>query len=290
MATSGTASGPDDQTRSTRLAANAGAVAVVAYAALFFGTTQIKDVRAASPFGDDPWDVVVSYGVIFLAIVVAATGVRSLRHRGLRLEPAIAARIRTGVAMALLTIGATLVSDISAIAFAPLPAPDGRLALILALLVVSGATTAAATALLVRAASIARRTAAPIEDAVEPDILDDLLGLARDGAALVPPMRGIADRLTSVIERFLVTSPASPRRHRLAFGLFAAVAAGLAYAEWHAIVEGAWASLFVAALFAVLTGGGVLAVYIATVGPLRLIRPAGFTAATGSATAVQSRN
>jgi hypothetical protein len=41
------------------------------------------------------------------------------------------------------------------------------------------------------------------------------------------------------------------------------------------MVEGAWASLFVAVLFAVLTGGGVLAVYVATLGPLRLIRPAG---------------
>lgn len=273
--TSGKASGPDELTRSTRLAANACAVAVVAYVALVFVTTQVKSVRAASPFGDDPWDVVVSYGVIFLAIVVAATGVRSLRHRGRALELATAARIRTGVAMALLTIGVTLVSDLAATVFAPLPAPDGRLALILVLLVVSGTTTAAATALLVRAAAIARRTAAPTEDAIEPDILDDLLGLARDFAALIPPMRGIADRLTSVIERFLTRSPASPRRHRLAFGLFAAVAAGLAYAEWHAIVEGAWASLFVAALFAVLTGGGVLTVYIATLGPLRLIRPAG---------------
>jgi hypothetical protein len=277
MTTSGSSDRHDELTRSTRLAANAGAVAVVAYAALFFVTTQTKSVRSASPFGDDPWDVVVSYGVIFLAIVVAATGVRSLRHRGPTLGPAIAARIRTGVVMALVTIGVTLVSDLSALVVAPLPDPaaahDGRLALIVGLLVVNGVTTAAATVLLVRAASIARRMVAPIEDATEPDILDDLLGLARDGAALIPPMRGIADRMTSVVERFLASSPASPRRHRLAFGVLAAVATSLAYAQWHAIVEGAWASLLVAALFAVLTGGGVLAVYIATLGPLRLIRP-----------------
>jgi hypothetical protein len=277
MTTSGTATRPDEQTRSTRLAANAGATAVVVYAALFFVTTQVKIVRAASPFGDDPWDVVVSYGAIFLAIIVGATGVRSLRHRGPTLEPAIAARIRTGVAMALLTIGVTLVADLAALVIAPLPDPtavrDARLALIVGLLVVSGVTTVAATVLLVRAGSIAPRTMAPIEDATEPDILDDLLGLVRDGAVLIPPVSGIAYRLTSVVERFLASSAASPRRHRLAFGLVAAVTAGLAYAQWHAIVEGAWASLFVAALFAVFTGGGVLAVYIATLGPLRLIRP-----------------
>ena len=249
----------------------------MAYAAVFFVTTQIESVRAASPFGDDPWDVVVSYGVIFLAIVVAATGVRSLRHRGPILEPAIAARIRTGVAMALLTIGVTLVSDLSALVLAALPDPaaarDGRLALIVGLLVVSGVATGAATALLVRAASMARRTMST-DDAIEPDILDDLLGLARDGASVIPRVRGTADRLTSTVERFLTTSPASPRRHRLAFGVLAAVGAGLAYTEWHAIVEGAWASLLVAVLFATLTAGGVLAVYVATLGPLRLIRPA----------------
>jgi hypothetical protein len=272
---------PDDLTRSTRLAANAGALASVAYAALFIVTTQVKIVRAASPFGHDPWDVVVSYGVIFLAIVVGATGVRSLRHRECWLEPTIAARIRTGVAMALVTIGLTLASDVSALVFARLPeseaAADGRLALIAGLIVVSGATAIVATALLIRAAGIAARatTSLGAADAAEPDVLDDLLGLARDGAALLPPIRTLVNRLTAFVDGFLSTSPASPRRHRLAFGIVAAVGAGLAFDVWHAIVEGPWGSLFALGLFAVLTAGGVLAVYLATLGPLRLIRPAG---------------
>jgi hypothetical protein len=269
----------DELTRSTRLAANAGAVAAVAYAALYFVTTQVKIVRAASPFGDDPWDVVVSYGAIFLAIVVGATAVRSLRHRESRLEPAIAARIRTGVGMALVTIGLTLASDISALLFASLPEPeaaaDGRLALIVGLIVGSGATAIVATSLLIRASAIAPRTTAslPTDVASEPDVLDDLLGLARDGARWLPPIRAGIDRLTSVVDRFLATSPASPRRHRLAFGVVGAVAAGLAFDVWHAIVEGPWGSLFALGLFAVLTGAGVFAVYVATIGPLRLIRP-----------------
>jgi hypothetical protein len=268
----------DELTRSTRLAANAGAAAAVAYTALYFVTTQVKIVRAASPFGDDPWDVVVSYGAIFLAIVVGATGVRSIRHRGSRLEPVIAARIRTGVAMALLTMGLTLASDVSALLFAPLPDPaaadDGRLALIVGLILVSSATAIVATGLLIRAGTIAARTTTPQgEDASEPDILDDLLGLARDAAALLRPIQTPVDRLTAFVDRFLATSPASPRRHRLAFGIVAAVAAGLAFDVWHAIVEGPWGSLFALGLFAVLTAGGVLAVYLATLGPLRLIRP-----------------
>jgi len=276
-----TASGPqatDDLTRSTRLAANAGAAAAVAYAALYFVTTQVKIVRAASPFGDDPWDVVVSYGAIFLAIVVGATAVRSVRHRGPRLEPVIAARIRTGVAMALLTMGLTLASDVSALLFAPLPDPaaadDGRLALIVGLIVVSGATAVVATGLLIRAGTIAARATTPQgEDPSEPDILDDLLGLAHEGAALLRPIQTPVDRLTSFVDGFLSTSPASPRRHRLAFGIVAAVAAGLAFDVWHAIVEGPWGSLVALGLFAILTAGGVLAVYLATLGPLRLIRP-----------------
>ena len=271
---------PDELTRSTRLAANAGAIAAVAYAALYFATTQVKIVRGASPFGDDPWDVVVSYGAIFLAIVVGATAVRSLRHREPRLEPAIAVRIRTGVGMALITIGLTLASDIAALLFAPSPAPeaaaDGRLALIVGLIVVSGVTAIVALALLIRAAAIATPSTAPLPAAApaEPDVLDDLLGLARDGARWLPPIRTAVDRLTAVVDRFLATSPASPRRHRLAFGVVGAVAAGLAYSAWHAIVEGPWASTFVLGLFAVLIAAGVFAVYIATIGPLRLIRPA----------------
>jgi hypothetical protein len=267
----------DALTRSTRLAANAGALAVVAYAVLYVITTQIQIVRAASPFGDDPWDVVVSYGAIFLAIVVGATGVRSLRHRGPRLETVTAARIRTGVAMALVTIGLTLASDISALLFASLPDPtatsDGRLALIVGLIAISGLTTLVATGLLIRAGSIATRSAGLAAVVSEPDVLDDLLGLARDGAALVPPIRTNVDRLTSAIERFLATSPASPRRHRFAFGIVAAMSAGLAFDVWHAIVEGAWGSLFAPVLFAVLTAAGVLSVYVATLGPLRLLRP-----------------
>jgi hypothetical protein len=253
----------DPATRATRLAANAAAFAVVAWAVLWFITTQVHQVRAASPFGDDPWDLVASYAAIFLPIVVGATWVRSLRHRGPHLEAATASRIRIGVAIALVTIGVNIASDALALAAVPAPATDGRLTLIIGLLVVTAVVAVVAITCLVRAMRVAHPAS---RDVNEPDVLDDLLGLIAE----VPG----AARVVRPLDRFLATSSVSPRRHRLMFGLLAALLAGLAFDVWHAIVEGPWASLPVLILFAALAGGGVLAIYLITLVPLRLIRPA----------------
>lgn len=253
----------DPTTRATRRAANVTVLAVVAWAALWLVTTPIHEVRAASPFGDDPWDFVVSYSAIFMPIVVGATWIRSLRHRGPQLEAATAQRIRIGTAIALATIGVNVASDALAIVVVPAPAADARLALIIGLVVAAGAACALAITFLVRAIRIAHP--AP-RDANEPDVLDDLLGL-------VGEVRGAA-RVVRPLDRFLATSPVSPRRHRLIFGVLAAVLAGLAFDVWHSIVEGPWASLPVLVLFGALAGGGVLVIYLITLVPLRLIRPA----------------
>jgi hypothetical protein len=252
-------------TRATRLAANVAAFAVVAWAALYLVTTQIATVRAASPFGDDPWDIVVSYSAIFLPIVVGATFVRSLRHRGPQLEAATARRIRTGVAITLLTIATNVASDAVALTVVSGPQPaDARLALIIGLVAAAGIVTVIASAFLWRAMRLARP--AP-RDVNEPDLLDDLLGLIGE----VPG----AARLVRPVDRFLATSAVSPRKHRLIFGLLAAALAGLAFDVWHAIVEGPWVSLPVIILFASLAGGGVFVTYLITLVPLRLIRRAG---------------
>jgi hypothetical protein len=254
----------DPATRATRLAANAAAFAVVAWAVLYLVTTQISSIRAASPFADDPWDAVVSYAAIFLPLVVGATWIRSLRHRGPRLEAATARRIRTGVTFAQLIIVVNVASDAVALMVVPLPEPaDGRLALMIGLVVVVSLVTLTATTLLVRAMRLAH--SAP-RDASEPDLLDDLLGLAGE----VP---GVA-RVTAPLDRFLANSAASPRRHRLVFGLLAAVLAGLAFDVWRAIVEGPFGSPFALALIASLAGGGVFVMYLITLVPLRLIRRA----------------
>lgn len=252
-------------TRATRLAANIAACSVVAWAALYLVTTQIATVRAASPFGNDPWDIVVSYSAIFLPIVVGATFVRSLRHRGPQLEAATARRIRTGVAITLVTIATNVASDAVALAVVSgLQPADARLALIIGLVVAAGIVTVIASAFLWRAMRLARP--AP-RDVNEPDLLDDLLGLIGE----VPG----AARLVRPVDRFLATSAVSPRKHRLIFGLLAAALAGLAFDIWHAIVEGPWVSLPVILLFASLAGGGVFVTYLITLVPLRLIRRAG---------------
>ncbi|MDP9249887.1 MAG: hypothetical protein M3O78_00755, partial [Chloroflexota bacterium] len=230
---------------------------------LYLVTTQIANFRAVSPFADDPWDAVVSYAAIGLPLVVGATWVRSLRHRGTHLQAATAQRIRTGVAIALLIIGVNVASDLVALLVVPSTPPGSGLALIVTMVAVAGSVTFVATALLLRAMRVAR-PAPP--DASEPDLLDDLLGLAGE----VP---GLA-RLVVPVDRFLASSAASPRRHRLIFGLLAALAAGLAFDIWHAIVEGPWASPFALTLFATLVGAGVLVIYLVTLVPLRLIRPA----------------
>lgn len=261
----------DPATRATRLAANAAAVAVVAWAALYFVTTQIHVVRAASPFGNDPWDIVASYAAIFLPLVVGATAVRSLSHRGPHLEPATARRIRSGVGIALLTMGANVASDAAAILVIPRTTADARSSLIIGLVLGAGAATLAATALLVRA----MRTAQPAtDDPHEPDLLDDLLILARGAAHLVRPIQRPTEKLVTAIDRFLAKSALSPRRHRLVVGLLGALVAGLAFDAWHAVMEGPWASAPVLILFATLAGGGVFVIYLITLVPLRLIRPA----------------
>ena len=52
-----------------------------------------------------------------------------------------------------------------------------------------------------------------------------------------------------------------------------ALAAGSSFSVWHAIREGQPPSLVVPIAFTVLLGSGVLAAYLGTVGPLRLLRP-----------------
>ena len=262
-------------TRWTRLAANAAAASVVAFGLLWLLTTQVRGIRAISPFADDPWDLVASYAAIFLPFVAGSTWIRSLRHRGPILAPATAHRIRWGSGVAALIVSVAAAADVHAIVAIGWPAAAGRSAgLLTALIGVALATGLAAVALVAKAARIA--AASPDLEAevptFEPDLVDDLLVLATDVArpfGLRRPARNAAD----AIERFLDGSTMSPRRHQLLFGVALAFAAALAFDAWHAIREGPWASLGAAVVFGILIASGVLAVYLGTLGPLRLLRP-----------------
>jgi hypothetical protein len=267
-------------TRSTRLAANAAALAVVAFAVLWAATTQVEGIREVSPFADDPWDAVASYAAIFLPLVAGATWIRSIRHRGPILPPVSAARIRWGAGLAVGIVLASVGADLLAMATStPVVTRSGDLrpTLILLLVGLAGLAAAAAAALLAQAGLVARAARAPGTDRAtlgpEPDVVDDLLALASDVARSIGLGEPVG-RLSDAIERFLDRSSVSPRRHRLAFGVVLGIAAAIGFDAWHAVVEGGWGSPVALVVFGTLAGVGVLAIYLGTVVPLRLLRPA----------------
>jgi len=255
-----------EETRATRRAANAAALAVVAYAVLWVVTTQIRAVRDLSPFSDDPWDYVASYASIFLPVVAGATWVRSLRHRGPTLPAATGRRIRWGSAASVAIVLAAVVTDIVAIATVPIAGSPAIIGILVAL---TGVIAVGAAVLQLVAF---RSSGDGSDDAIEPDVVDDALSLATDISGRIGLGRPVG-AVAGWIERFLDGSPLSPRRHRLLFGIVVALAAGAAFDVWHAIVEGPWAAVEVLVIFGLLTAGGVFAIYLVTLVPLRLLRP-----------------
>jgi len=262
----------DATTRATRDAANAAGFAVVVYAALWLLSTQIGSFRAVSPFADDPWDAFASFAAIFLPIVAGATWIRSLRHRGRILSPVTSSRIRWGSGLesgiVLVAAGADL-HAILTVGFGP----DPGLAepVLVGLVVASTVLAAMALCLTIRAAWIAGR--GPVTpDPQEPDVVDDLLALASDAGRRLGVAEPV-DKAAWSVERFLDRSRLSPRRHRLLFGVVLALVAALAFDVWHAIREGPWAGLAPPLIFGTLVAVAVLAIYLGTVVPLRLLRP-----------------
>ena len=92
-------------TRLTRRAANAVALAVVVFLALFVFSAELPSVRAHSPWAEDPYDVVISFAALLVPLVAVLTFVRCQRWRGLAPMPAPALRqVMRGVGMVLLAI------------------------------------------------------------------------------------------------------------------------------------------------------------------------------------------
>jgi len=262
----------DRATRLARDAANVAAAAVVVYASLWLLSTQLPAIRLDSPFADDPWDVFASYAAIFLPVVAGATWIRSLRNRGPVLPATTAWRIRWGSALAAAMVLAAALADAQAIATVGFPFGLDPGAAILTVLV--AVATVVATTALVLSIRAARASAGPKPtiDPTEPDIIDDALVLAADVGDRLG-IRAPVERFAGAVERFLDRSPASPRRHRWLFGVAVALLAAIAFDVWHAIREGPWINGQVPLVFGTLIAAGVLAVYLGTVIPLRLLRP-----------------
>lgn len=262
----------DRPTRLTRDAANVAAAAVVVYALLWVLSTQVRSVRAISPFADDPWDVFASYAAIFLPVVAGATWIRSLRNRGPVLPAATAQRIRWGSGLAAGIVLVASLADAEAIMAAGFRPNAGVSGTVLTILVAASTLAAAVAIVLAFRAASAAEGPEPAADPTEPDIIDDALVLVADVGDRVGLRRPV-DRFAAAVERFLDRSPLSPRRHRWLFGVILAIATAVAFDLWHAIREGPWLNGEVALLFGTLIAAGVLAIYLVTVVPLRLLRP-----------------
>ena len=92
-------------TRLTRRAANAVALAVVVFLALFVFSAELPSVRAHSPWAEDPYDVVISFAALLVPLVAVLTFVRCQRWRGLTPMPAPALRqVMRGAGVVLLAI------------------------------------------------------------------------------------------------------------------------------------------------------------------------------------------
>jgi hypothetical protein len=264
-------------TRATRLAANVATAAVVLYGALYLLTTQVGAIRDSLPWTADPYDAVVSISILLLPIVVGVTWIRSLRYResgGIPVQTR--RRIERGVGLAVVLVLAGIGGDLWAVAVEGSPtAPPA----ILALVGLTGVTGMVAGVLLVQARRLRSSAAAEVDRAdPEPDVLDDAIRLVVDGGSavrpLAPPLGQALLRAASRLDGFLERSRLSPRRAVARFTIAVSIALGVGAVAWHAVVEGAWASLPAALLFGVITG----AVALVGLGPigawLRILRPA----------------
>ncbi|MER7579719.1 hypothetical protein [Kitasatospora sp. NPDC097691] len=213
------------------LTSAAGAAAFTLFAYL---TTQVRVVRAGSPWQDDPYDAVVTFTMFFVPLLGALGSARALLCRRDRPLPRYRAeQVLRAALVCTLLVAATLVTDWAAVAVrADRASWDGGTPwLIASLLPLTGVT---AGSLLLHRRTI-RRLPKPVRGAEDSggDWLDDLAPLAslfagprsRSGRALVALIGRGGGALSFVRLRFAPLAAAAA----LAAGLL--VATGLASGE-----------------------------------------------------------
>ncbi|MFJ7243048.1 hypothetical protein ACIQWA_00220 [Kitasatospora sp. NPDC098652] len=226
----------------------AGAAAFTLFAYL---TTQVRPVRAGSPWQGDPYDAVVTFTMFFVPLLGALGGARALLCRRGRPVPRyrIEQTLRAGLVCTLL-VAATLATDWAAVAArADRASWDGGTPwLIASLLPLTGVT--AGNLLLHRRAI--RRLPKPVRGAEDTggDWLDDLAPLA---TLLADPRSRTWRALAALIGRAKVLDFVRLRFTLLAAA--AAVAAGLLVATGMASGEGWPGALLFTVETAVFAGG-----------------------------------
>jgi hypothetical protein len=234
-------------TRLTRRAANAAALAVVAFWALFVFSAELPAVRAHSPWAEDPYDVVVSFAAFLVPLVAVLTFVRCQRWRRPAAMPAPAVRqVLRGVGVALVAIATTIVADVAALVAGTRKEMWGPwFGSLVGLLALTGLLTLGAATLVALAWWRSRRCYVAGEaanPAGEDDVLDDVLALSIDVGTIVrrrfPPLGEALVTGARRAETALRSSRLSPRRHPSAFCFVAAGLLGAAFSSWHSLLEG----------------------------------------------------
>ena len=268
-------------TRLTRRAANAAALAVAAFSALFVFSAEMPAVRAHSPWAEDPYDAVVSFAAFLVPLVAVLTFVRCQRWRGPAAMPAPAVRlVLRGVGVALVAI----VADVAALVAGTHKETWGPwLGSLVGLLALTGVLTLGAASLVAFAWWRSRRyylAGEAANPAGEDDALDDVLALSIDVVTIVrrrfPPLGEALVTGARRAEVALRSSLLSPRRHPWAFCFVVAALCGAAFSTWHTLLEGLPSdptlALRVWLLYAGVLAIGIVTAYTLLGRYLRLIR------------------
>jgi len=252
-----------------------GSVALgVVFLAFVAATKQIRPLYAHSPWRDDPFDVAVSFSILFVPLVLALSLARLPLCR--RAEPLPVARVtgllragRLMLGLAWLTLGAEWISVATRSNRQSWTAVTGLEVLMLA------ATTSLAlvvTADLRRAYRQEPRAGAAV--GADSDWLFDLALLAEAHLGLLGPLR----RSAAASLAWFVRGPSVVlRAHPIAVSAAVSVAFGLAVAAGHSLSEGGDAPTF--ALFLVVSASVMFAFVVSAGHHLGIVAPTGATSA-----------
>lgn len=224
-------------------------------------STQVEALRAELPFTEDPFDAVVSFAVIGIAVVGGTTIFRVLVHARRPYDPVIGRRVAIGAVLSTAMAVVAFASDALGVMLVGVDLGAPGMPVMLWLLAAGG--LGSVVAIVVAWRDRAALLVPPVSDEPEPDLLDDL-------GSFVAAIGAV--RLASYLAAWVERSPLSPRRHRLLVGVVAGVVAGFGAIAWHAFREGPWVSEAVALFFGALMAAGVCGAYLLGLGPLRLLR------------------
>ena len=244
-----------------RRVTRAGGAATVLFIVVSWLTTQVESIRSSLPFTEDPYDAVVSFALIGIAVVGGATIVRAMGQRTRPYDSSVARRIAIGATLAWSMAAVALASDVLALVLVGVDANAQGVALVLALVAITVA------AVLVAGTAVWRGRAALAHD---PGVSDDEPDIIDAVGAIVGSVG--ASKLADSFSAWVECSPLSPRRHRVLVGVLGAAVAGVAAVAWHAVREGPWASPAAAAIYGLLMAIGVGGAYLLFLVPLRIVR------------------